>query len=125
MAYVLVVDDYPDTLEMLAMILRRAGYQTRAASSATEALDAARVEHFDAVVSDIGMPGMNGYELAERLRAIPEYASTPLVAVTGYSIYRDRERALQAGFDGHLVKPISPGQLIALITRLLADKQHG
>ena len=114
----LVVDDAPDVTEMIALFLSHAGYDAVMAYSANEALDAARSEHFDVIVSDIGMPGMNGYELAEALRLLPEYSSTPLIAVTGFSAYDDRGRALKSGFNAHLTKPINPMALLDLITKL-------
>ena len=114
----LVVDDAPDVTEMIALFLSHAGFDAVMAFSAPEALDAARAEHFDVIVSDIGMPGMNGYELAEALRRLPEYSSTPLIAVTGFSAYDDRGRALQSGFNAHLTKPINPMTLLDLITQL-------
>jgi two-component system CheB/CheR fusion protein len=115
---VLVVDDAPDVTEMIATLIRFAGYEVTTALSANEAFDAARDDHFDAVVSDIGMPGMNGYQLAEALRALPEYARTPLVAVTGFTMYDDRERARLSGFDDFLSKPINPSDLLDTLKRL-------
>ena len=115
---VLVVDDAPDVTEMIAIMMSYAGYQVETAFSATEAFDAARRDHFDAVISDIGMPGMNGYQLAEALRALPAYKETPLIAVTGFTQYEDRDRALRAGFDGFLTKPINPSDLIDAVRRL-------
>jgi CheY-like chemotaxis protein len=115
---ILVVDDAPDVTEMIATLIRFAGYDVTTALSAPEAFDAARCDHFDAVVSDIGMPGMNGYQLAEALRAMPEYARTPLVAVTGFTMYDDRERARASGFDDFLSKPINPSDLIDTLKRL-------
>lgn len=115
---VLVVDDAPDVTEMIATLIRFAGYEVTTALSATEAFDAARGDHYDAVVSDIGMPGMNGYQLAEALRALPEYAGTPLVAVTGFTMYDDRERARLSGFDDFLSKPINPADLLDVLKRL-------
>ena len=115
---VLVVDDAPDVTEMIATLIRIAGYEVTTALSATEAFDAARGDHYDAVVSDIGMPGMNGYQLAEALRALPEYARTPLVAVTGFTMYDDRERARLSGFDDFLSKPINPSDLLDTLKRL-------
>jgi two-component system, chemotaxis family, CheB/CheR fusion protein len=114
---VLVVDDAPDVTEMLALFLRHAGYQTVMAYSAQDALDAARDEHFDIIVSDIGMPGMNGYDLAEALRRLPDYDDVPLIAVTGFSVFDDRGRALKAGFNAHLTKPINPMSLLELIQK--------
>jgi CheY-like chemotaxis protein len=107
----LVVDDNPDIAEMLAAVLRHAGYDASTAYSAQDALAAAFAQHFDLVVSDIGMPGMNGYELARALRAAPGYESVPLVAVTGFAMYDDRDRAIEAGFNYHLSKPVDPVSL--------------
>lgn len=114
----LVVDDAPDVTEMLATLLQHAGYQTVMAFSAAEALEMAQTEQFEVVVSDIGMPGMNGYDLAVALRALPEYRSIPLIAVTGFSMYDDRGRALESGFNAHMTKPINPMSLLDLIKSL-------
>jgi CheY-like chemotaxis protein len=115
---VLVVDDAPDVTELLALLMSHAGYEVATAFSAPEAFDAASAGHFDAVISDIGMPGMNGYQLAEALRALPGYESTPLIAVTGFTHFEDRERARRAGFDDFLHKPISPSDLLDAVRRL-------
>ena len=109
--HVLVVDDNPDITEMLAAVLRLSGYDVSTALSAPEALRAAHEQRFDVVVSDIGMPEMNGYELARELRSRPEYGSARMVAVTGFAMYDDRDRALEAGFDTHLSKPVAPADL--------------
>ena len=114
----LVVDDAPDVTEMIAMMMSFAGYQVKMAFSAAEAFDAARGAHFDAVISDIGMPGMNGYQLAEALRALPAYERTPLIAVTGFTMYDDRERARLAGFNDFLTKPINPSDLLDAVRKL-------
>ncbi|MBA3767182.1 MAG: response regulator [Acidobacteria bacterium] len=114
----LVVDDVPDVTEMIALFLQHAGYETVMAFSAPDALEMARSEKFDVVVSDIGMPGMNGYELAEALRGIPDYSTVPMIAVTGFSAFDDRKRALQSGFNEHMTKPINPASLLELIQRL-------
>ena len=114
----LVVDDAPDVTEMLATFLQHAGYETVMAFSAFEALEAARNNHFEVIVSDIGMPGMNGYDLALAVRALPDYVDVPMIAVTGFSMYDDRGRALESGFNAHLTKPINPMALLDLITSL-------
>lgn len=114
----LVVDDAPDVTEMLALFLQHAGYETVMAFSAQEALAEASVAHFDVVVSDIGMPGMNGYELAKALRGMPDYRDVPMIAVTGFSAFDDRGRALQSGFNAHLTKPVNPASLLELIQQL-------
>jgi CheY-like chemotaxis protein len=114
----LVVDDAPDVTEMLAILLQYAGYEVVTVYSGPQALNAARAEKFDVVVSDIGMPGMNGYELAEAVRALPDYQTTPMIAVTGFTMYEDRDRALHSGFNAFLTKPINPRDLINLVERL-------
>jgi len=114
----LVVDDVADITEMLSVMLTYAGYAVVTASSAPAALEAARQHHFDVVISDIGMPEMTGYQLAEALRLLPGYESVPMVALTGYSMFDDRERSLNAGFNAHLTKPIDPQALLELIENL-------
>jgi CheY-like chemotaxis protein len=114
----LVVDDAPDVTEMLSLLLQYAGYEVVTVYSGQQALDAALRESFDVVISDIGMPGMNGYELAESLRASGRYRATPMIAVTGFSMYDDRDRALASGFDAFLTKPVNPRDLISLVERL-------
>ena len=114
----LVVDDAPDVTEMIGMLMRYAGYDVVMAYGAAEAFDAARSGGFNVVISDIGMPGMNGYELAEALRALPAYKDVPIIAVTGFAMYDDRERALESGFNDFLTKPINPMDLIDLVKRL-------
>jgi two-component system CheB/CheR fusion protein len=117
-ARVLVVDDAPDVLEMFSMMLKLSGYDVEVAASATEALEQVRSIQFDVIVSDIGMPEMNGYELARRLREMPDYASVPMIAVTGYTMYKDQSQALESGFNAHLSKPVNPTTLLDLIERL-------
>lgn len=114
----LVVDDVADVTEMISLFLGHAGFKVVTAQSAAIALKLAATQPFDVVISDIGMPGMNGYELAEALRELPDYRRVPMIAVTGYSMYDDRERALQSGFNAHLIKPIDPSALLDLITEL-------
>lgn len=114
----LVVDDVADVTEMLAVLLTHAGYEVKTASSAAAAIDTARHDHFDVIISDIGMPQMNGYELARELRGLPGYEAVPMVALTGYSKFDDRQRSLDAGFNAHLTKPIEPRELLDLIEQL-------
>jgi CheY-like chemotaxis protein len=114
----LVVDDVSDVTEMLSVFLSHAGYSVVTASSAPQALSAANKTQFDVIISDIGMPGMNGYQLARELRQLPGYEDVPLVAVTGYSMFDDRERSISAGFNAHMTKPIDPSALLELIEQL-------
>ncbi|HKS11064.1 MAG TPA: response regulator [Pyrinomonadaceae bacterium] len=114
----LVVDDVADVTEMLAVVLTHAGYNVVTAASAPAALNAARERQFDVIISDIGMPDMNGYQLAREVRQLPGYETTPMVAVTGYSMFDDRERSSKAGFNAHMTKPIDPRALLDLIEQL-------
>lgn len=114
----LVVDDVADVTEMLAVLMTHAGYDVATASSARGAIALAQDNHFDLIISDIGMPEMNGYELARALRALPGYESVPMVAVTGYSMFDDRGRSLTAGFNEHVTKPIDPRSFLELIEQL-------
>lgn len=114
--HALVVDDSPDITEMLAAVLRFSGYDVSTAYSAADALGIAREKRFDVIVSDIGMPEMDGYEMVRALRALPEYTAVPMIAVTGFAMYDDRDRALEAGFNTHLSKPINPSELMQTIT---------
>lgn len=114
----LVVDDVADVTDMLSVLLSHAGYDVATAASANEALTLARSRQFDVIISDIGMPYMNGYQLAREIRALPEYESIPMVAVTGYSMFNDRQQSLKAGFTAHMTKPIDPQALLELIEQL-------
>jgi CheY-like chemotaxis protein len=114
----LVVDDVADVTEMLAVVLTHAGYNVVTAGSAPAALKAARERQFDVIISDIGMPDMNGYQLAREVRQLPGYQTVPMVAVTGYSMFDDKERSSNAGFNAHMTKPIDPRALLDLIEQL-------
>lgn len=114
----LVVDDVSDVTEMLSVLLTHAGYEVSTASRAQDAIALAREFQFDIVISDIGMPEMNGYELAAALRLLPGYEAVPMIAVTGYSMFDDRNRSLTAGFNEHVTKPIDPRAFLELIEQL-------
>jgi two-component system CheB/CheR fusion protein len=114
----LIVDDEPDVAEMFAVVFQQSGYEVRVVHSAQAALEAAGSEEFHVVMSDIGMPGMSGYELAAALRAMPNFRRVTLIAVTGFSVYDDRNRSQRAGFNHHLVKPVLMQKFIQLINEL-------
>ncbi|HVC30352.1 MAG TPA: ATP-binding protein [Steroidobacteraceae bacterium] len=103
---ILVVDDNSDAAEALAVLLGLQGHETRAALSGREALEAAETFRPEVALLDLGLPGMDGYELAARLRAMPQLRGIRLVALTGYGRSEDRLRTQGAGFDDHLVKPV-------------------
>ncbi|MBW4051772.1 MAG: response regulator [Proteobacteria bacterium] len=103
---ILIVDDNFDAADTLAALLQMQGHQTHSACSAREALQSVLSFRPDVALLDIGLPEMNGYELAERLRALPQLGALRLIALTGYGHAEDRQRGQAAGFDDHLVKPV-------------------
>jgi PAS domain S-box-containing protein len=114
----LVVDDNPDAAMTLALLLQAQGHEVAVENGSLAALGRASRDRFDACLLDIGLPDMDGYELARRLRALPGMASCRLVAVTGYGQHGDRARAYEAGFDDHLVKPLDMDELDTLLRTL-------
>ena len=112
---VLVVDDNVDAAESLALLLRMAGHEVRVAHDGLAALAAAEADPPDLVFLDIGMPVMDGYEVARRLRRRPGLEDLLLVAMTGWSQEEDRRRSREAGFGHHLVKPVEPDVLYQLL----------
>lgn len=114
---VLVVDDNRDAAATTAMCLEIAGHEVKTVHDGLQALASAPVFAPDVVVLDIGLPGMDGYQVAERLRQSPVTAHSLLIAVTGYGQESERRRAFEAGFDEHLIKPAEPARLNELIAR--------
>jgi CheY-like chemotaxis protein len=108
---VLVVDDNRDAAESLALLLKALGHEATTAYDGPAAVKAARTLCPDLVICDLGLPGMSGYKVAEQLRALPELREVRLVALTGFGTPEDRRRSREAGFDDHLVKPVSPETL--------------
>jgi CheY-like chemotaxis protein len=113
---VLVVEDNEDTAESLRMFLELSGYGVTLAYTGPDGVATARAVRPDVILCDIGLPGMDGFEVASTLRQAPETAAVCLIAVTGYGKDEDRRRAIEAGFDVHLVKPVDPQQLLAYLT---------
>jgi CheY-like chemotaxis protein len=117
---VLVVDDNHDTAHGMARLLRASGYQVELAHDGPTAVERARAGRPSAILLDIGMPGMDGYEVAKQLRQEDWCRGTVLIAVSGYGQAEDRERSRQAGFDHHLVKPVDYETLLPLLDRRTA-----
>jgi PAS domain S-box-containing protein len=122
---VLVVEDAPDTLEMLRVAFVARGYTPAACSTPEEALRVAESGRFDIIVSDIGLPRIDGYELIARLREMPHLRGVPALALTGYAAQRDAEAALAAGFDAHVPKPVDPAELAERMEQLMRRGEHG
>jgi signal transduction histidine kinase len=114
---VLVVDDNLDAAESLAMLLKVEGHEVRTASDGPAALDVAATFRPEVVFLDLGLPRMDGYEVARRLRAQPNAAGVLLVALTGYGQEEDRRRSEEAGFDAHLIKPADPEAVQQLLAQ--------
>jgi CheY-like chemotaxis protein len=115
---VLVVDDNEDAAVMLADALSAAGHTTVTASNGPTALETAAQFKPDVALLDLGLPVMDGFELARQFRALPALRHTRLIAVTGYGQEHDRRRSAGAGFDAHLVKPVDVEQLSHLVDTL-------
>lgn len=118
---VLVVDDNVDALEGLSLLLEMAGNEVIKASDGIEAIEVAAARPPDLAVLDLGMPRMDGYELARRIRAEPWGLHLPLVALSGWGQSDDRRRARESGFDCHLVKPVSFDAVADVMARLAPD----
>ncbi|MGI8655129.1 MAG: response regulator [Pyrinomonadaceae bacterium] len=118
-ARILVVDDAPDILDMLRATFESRGFQATLCRSAQEALQIARTAEFDVIISDIGLPEIDGYELIKQLRSVPHLRDTPALALTGYASQQDLARALSAGFNAHVAKPVDPSLLLAQIEHQL------
>ncbi|WP_158625125.1 hybrid sensor histidine kinase/response regulator [Corallococcus terminator] len=117
---VLVVDDEEDARELLRTLLEDSGAHVLTAGSAEEGLQVLQAERPDVLVSDIGMPGTDGYGFIERVRALPadRGGRTPAVAITAYARSEDRTRVLRAGFQSHVPKPVEPVELLAVLESL-------
>jgi CheY-like chemotaxis protein len=117
---VLIVEDSEDTLSLLSMIFEREGATVTTASSAAEALNRALSRRPSIIVSDIGMPEVDGYQLLEQLRILPGLNQVPAIAISGYASEEDRERALSVGYLALVPKPIDIDVLFTLIQDLKA-----
>jgi CheY-like chemotaxis protein len=118
----LVIDDNVDAADSLRMLLTLNGHAAQAAHDSTAALQAAQDQKPDAILMDIGLPGLNGYQLAERVRATPGLQEVILVAVTGYGQPEDQQRSKRAGFDHHMVKPVDHQQLRKMLALIAQQK---
>ena len=123
---VLVIDDNVDMAMGLAMLIESSGHDVKTAHEAQSALELAHEFRPAFVIMDIGLPGMNGYELASAFRQEKELSDVVLIAISGYGQYHDRERARAAGFDHHMLKPVDLELLLPIfsMSRLGARKQH-
>jgi pilus assembly protein CpaE len=119
---ILIVDDDPDTVKFINIMLSRLGYQVVAASSGMEALERVQIEHPDLIILDVMMPGMDGYEVSRNLRRNPKTATTPILMFTAKTTIEDKLAGYDAGVNLYLTKPIHPIDLQANIRNLLAQR---
>ena len=123
---ILVVDDNRDATETLAALLQLSGHETATAYDGKSAIEIAESFRPDVLLLDIGMPELNGYDVARRVRELPWGADTMLIALTGWGQEDDRRRSQEAGFDAHLVKPVDHVQLMQLLARTRGtDRRRG
>ncbi len=121
---ILVVEDDAPSLELALFLLDSAGYATLSASDGGTGLQLALTAEPDMVLCDVQMPVLSGYALVHQLRANPQWRRVPVVAISAFSMRGDRERALQAGFDGYLPKPIVPGSFVREVESYLEPRQR-
>jgi CheY-like chemotaxis protein len=117
-ARIMLVEDHPDAAESLGLLLELLGHRVSVFSEGDAALRAAHSDPPDIMVVDIGLPGIDGYEVARRVRRDPAVQHAVLIALTGYGCEDDRRESAAAGFDYHLVKPVEPRALENLVTQL-------
>jgi CheY-like chemotaxis protein len=122
---VLLVEDNEANRYLATYLLEHAGFQVAHAANGESALALAAGGSFDLILMDLQLPGIDGYTVVRALRAMPELARVPIVAVTSFAMTGDREMALAAGCDGYIVKPIDPDVFIASIRRHLQPGQPG
>jgi two-component system cell cycle response regulator len=114
-ARILVVEDNAANLQLMEYLLRSFGHEVKAIDNAIAGLEEAERGGYDLVLSDVRMPHLDGYEFARRFKAEPRLHATPLVAVTALAMAGDRRKALDAGFDGYIIKPIDPERFVPAV----------
>lgn len=121
---ILYIEDNEQNLYLVTFILESAGHRVIQARSGEEGILLAGEQAPDLILLDIQLPGMDGYEIARRLRDIPYIRTIPIVAVTSYAMVGDREKALGAGCDGYIEKPINPDTFLAQVEAHLRPEAH-
>jgi CheY-like chemotaxis protein/anti-sigma regulatory factor (Ser/Thr protein kinase) len=115
----MIVEDDPDTLYMLRATMEARGFRVTSCESAAETLAAASETRVDLIISDIGMPEMDGFGMIRKLRELPGYRDIPAIALSGYASQTDAKTALAAGFNAHVSKPVDPAELAIMVNGLL------
>jgi CheY-like chemotaxis protein len=120
---ILVVDDNNEAADITAELLNLQGYQTSVAYTGMQGLESARTFQPDVVLLDLGMPGVDGYQVAAALRALPDFDHVALIAFTAWGDAATRQRVISTGFDGHMIKPASLDIITAAIKAALAKRE--
>ena len=120
---ILIVEDNPQNMRLIEMTLRSGEYTLLRAVDGEEALAVAIRESPDLIIMDIQLPKMSGLEVTQRLRQLPEFANTPIIALTAYAMKGDEKKFLQAGCSAYLAKPINTRELPRLVAEMLAKKK--
>jgi two-component system, sensor histidine kinase len=118
---VLVVEDQPAQIKLLTTMLRVLGFESQGARTASEAMVLLEAYRPQIVLLDIGLPDVNGFELAGMIRAVPEFAGVPIIAVTGYGYESDREKSRLSGIDHHLLKPVTIDELTICMAKVVVS----
>ena len=118
---ILVVEDTEDNRQIIRDLLSSVGYELIEAADGAEAVAMAQAHRPDLILMDIQLPVMDGYEVTRRIRANPELATVPIIAVTSYALSGDETKAREAGCDGYVAKPFSPRHLLAKIREFLPE----
>ena len=121
---ILIVEDNPQNMRLVEMALSAESYTLLEATNGEEALEVAKKERPDLIIMDIQLPKMSGLEVTRKLREIPEFSRTPIIAITAYAMKGDKEKALDAGCNAYLSKPISARDLPNLIAKMLLQRQE-
>ena len=120
---ILIVEDEPKNMRLVKMALRGKGYSLLEATDGEEALNVAMREQPDLIIMDVRLPKVNGLEVTRKLRETPEFSHVPIIGLTAYAMKGDKERALEAGCDEYLSKPINTLQLPNVIAEMLLQRQ--
>ena len=124
MAKIVIAEDEPDIRELIAFTLRFAGFDVIAGSNGQEGYELTKKEHPDLAMFDVRMPKMTGYDACRLIKADPEIGNIPMIAVTAHTLPGDRRKALDAGFDSYISKPINIHMFDITVGKVLEQKQH-